>query len=73
MLDLCQLCSVPFVAIVDMEGKGQKFTSQELGVLKSLYDSCDADRTGRIHINQLPGLLTKLGKNDGSFLNKKES
>lgn len=41
---------------------GQKYSDEELGVLKSLFDSCDVERSGRIHINQLSGLLTRLGK-----------
>ena len=31
-----------------------------------MFDSCDYDRIGLIHINQLSGLLMKLGKNDGN-------
>jgi len=41
---------------------GQKYSDEELGVLRSLFDSCDVERGGRIHINQLSGLLSRLGK-----------
>lgn len=49
-----------------MEG-GQKYTAQERQVLQSLFASSDVDRTGKIHINQLPGLLAKLGKTEGKL------
>ena len=41
------------------------YSPEELSVLKSIFDSCDPEHTGFLHINQLPGLLSKLGKNDG--------
>ena len=41
------------------------YSAEELQVLKSIFDSCDPENTGKLHINQIPGLLTKLGKNDG--------
>ena len=34
-------------------------------VFKTVFDSCDGDRVGRIHINQLSGMLSKLGKSEG--------
>jgi Ca2+-binding EF-hand superfamily protein len=43
-----------------------KFTAQELAILRNLFDSVDLDRSGRIHVNQLPGLVSKLGKTQGS-------
>lgn len=36
-------------------------------VIQTVFDSCDYDRVGRIHINQLSGLLIKLGKTDGEL------
>lgn len=45
-----------------------QYTEEELSVLRSLFDSCDADRSGRIHINQLAGLLGRLGKGEGLIL-----
>jgi len=36
-------------------------------VIRTVFDSCDGDRVGRIHINQLSGLLMKLGKDDGEL------
>ena len=42
-----------------------KYTAQELAILRNLFDSVDLDRSGRIHINQLPGLVSKLGKTQG--------
>jgi hypothetical protein len=48
-------------------GGGYKYSREEVTALKSLFDSVDRDRTGRIHINQLPGLLSKLGKDEGTF------
>ena len=43
-----------------------KYSPQELSILRNLFDSVDLDRSGRIHVNQLPGLCTKLGKNQGA-------
>ena len=43
-----------------------KYTAQELAILRNLFDSVDVDRSGRIHINQLPGLVSKLGKTQGA-------
>jgi hypothetical protein len=43
------------------------YSAEELSVLKSIFDSCDPEHTGFLHINQLPGLLSKLGKNDGKL------
>lgn len=36
--------------------------------MKTLFDSCDEERVGSIHINQLPGLLGRLGKEEGKLL-----
>jgi Ca2+-binding EF-hand superfamily protein len=49
-------------------GTGYKYSREEITALKSLFDSCDRDRTGRIHINQLPGLLSKLGKDEDEII-----
>jgi hypothetical protein len=46
----------------------EKFSDEEIKVLRSLFDSCDTERSGRIHINQLPGLLAKLGKTDDEVI-----
>jgi len=43
-----------------------KYSAQELAILRSLFDSVDVDRSGKIHINQLPGLVSKLGKTQGT-------
>jgi len=45
----------------------QKYSDEELGVLRSLFDSCDVEHTGRILINQLSGLLSRLGKTEGKL------
>lgn len=37
-------------------------------VLRTLFDSCDTEATGLINMNQLPGLLVKLGKDEGEIL-----
>ena len=37
-------------------------------VLKNLFDSFDVNDAGVIHINQLPGLLVKIGKDGGVTL-----
>lgn len=47
--------------------EGYRFSQEELTALRTLFDSCDATRSGRIHINQLPGLLGKLGKDEGNI------
>lgn len=44
------------------EVDGKKFTQDEIIVLKTLFDSCDEEKKGGIHINQLPSLLAKLSK-----------
>jgi hypothetical protein len=36
-------------------------------VLKTLFDSCDDENCGSIHINQLPGLLVKIGKDESNI------
>jgi hypothetical protein len=35
-------------------------------VLKTLFDSCDDEAIGSIHVNRLPGLLVKIGKEESS-------
>jgi len=44
------------------------YSQEELAVIKTVFDSCDYDRVGRIHINQLSGLLMKLGKSDDDIV-----
>ena len=46
----------------------ERFSDEEIKVLRSLFDSCDTERSGRIHINQLPGVLQKLGKTDDEII-----
>ncbi len=46
----------------------QKYSDEELGVLRSLFDSCDIERSEYIHINQLAGLLSRLGKTEGMLI-----
>ena len=51
-----------------MSEGGYRYSREEITALKALFDSCDRERTGRIHINQLPGLLSKLGKEEGNVM-----
>lgn len=44
------------------------FSEEEERVVKTLFDSCDEENAGRIHINQLSGLLSNLGKNDDEII-----
>lgn len=44
------------------------FSEEEERVVRTLFDSCDEENAGRIHINQLSGLLSKLGKNDDEVI-----
>jgi hypothetical protein len=48
--------------------EGIRYSEEEISVIQTVFDSCDGDRVGRIHINQLGGLLMKLGKDDGEVL-----
>lgn len=50
-----------------------KYSEEELGVLRSLFDSSDVERIGRIHLNQLPGLLSRLGKSEEEIISITES
>lgn len=50
-----------------------QYGHEEIAILKSLFDTADTDRTGKIHINQLPGLLMKLGKNEDEIGNITEA
>ena len=54
----------PFlVRLLRMEQfQSNSYSDDELKVMRQLFISFDMDGTGRIHINQLPGLLAKLGK-----------
>ncbi len=45
-----------------------RYSNDELKVLRSLFDSCDSDGVGKIHINQLPSLLSKLGKTEDEII-----
>lgn len=55
-----------------MSEEGYRYSREEITALKALFDSCDRERTGRIHINQLPGLLSKLGKEEDEIVNVTE-
>lgn len=44
------------------------FLEEEITVIKTVFDSFDGDRVGRIHINQLPGLLSKLAKTEDDIV-----
>ena len=45
-----------------------RYSNDELKVLRSLFDSSDSDGVGKIHINQLPSLLSKLGKTEDEII-----
>jgi hypothetical protein len=45
-----------------------RYTNEELKVLRSLFDNSDSDGAGKIHINQLPVLLSKLGKSEDELI-----
>lgn len=49
------------------------YSQEELQVLRSIFDSCDPEGTGKLHINQIPGLLAKLGKNDEEIVDITEA
>lgn len=51
-----------------MEAAAAKFSEEELTVIRTVFNSCDGDKVGRIHVNQITSLLTKLGKSDGEFV-----
>ncbi len=46
----------------------KQYSNEELKVLRSLFDSCDSGGAGKIHINQLPVLLSKLGKTEDELI-----
>jgi hypothetical protein len=51
-----------------MDGTAHRqYTQEELAALKTLFDECDFENSGRIQINQLPLLLSRLGKSEGIF------
>jgi hypothetical protein len=56
-----------------MEKHQSSYTSEERAVLRSLFSSMDMDGTGKIHVNQVPSLLAKLGKGDQDVLNITEA
>lgn len=39
-----------------------RYSDEEVAILRDCFDKFDSDHTGKIHINQLPGLLNKIGK-----------
>lgn len=49
------------------------YSPDELNLLKNLFDTVDPERTGRIHINQLPVVLARLGKNEDEVVNITEA
>eukprot|EP01032_Pedospumella_encystans_P009737 gene9737-11443_t len=50
-----------------------RYSAEEISVIRTVFDSCDGDRVGRIHINQLSGLLMKLGKDDDEIVRLTET
>lgn len=44
-----------------------EYSSEELAAIKTLFESCDTEKRGKILINQLPGLLAKLKKNQAEI------
>jgi len=44
------------------------FSEDEISVIRTVFDSCDDDRHGKIHINQFPTFLTKLGRSEDEIL-----
>lgn len=44
------------------------FSQEEEKVIRTLFDSCDEEKIGKIHINQLSVLLKQLGKSDGEIV-----
>lgn len=42
--------------------ESEHFSAEEIGVIQTVFDSCDEDRVGKIHINQFPTFLTRLGR-----------
>lgn len=46
-----------------------RFSSEELSVLRSLFEASDFERNGLISVNQLPNILVKLGKSDDEIVN----
>lgn len=46
----------------------REYSEDEERVLKTLFDSCDDEGIGSINMNQLPGLLVKIGKDEGEVL-----
>jgi hypothetical protein len=50
-----------------------KYSVDERSVLKNLFDSYDLDTSGAIHINQLPGLLVKIGKDGAEVVSVTEA
>lgn len=45
--------------------EGPRYSDDEVKVLRSIFDACDPEKTGKIHINQLPGFLSRVGKSEG--------
>lgn len=44
------------------------FGPEELSVMQQVFKSCDEERVGRIHINQMPTFLTKMGKTEDEIV-----
>lgn len=53
--------------------EGPRYSEEEVKVLRSLFDTFDPERSGKIHINQLPGLLARIGKNQEDVINITEA
>eukprot|EP01031_Cornospumella_fuschlensis_P037068 gene37068-44989_t len=46
----------------------ENFGEDEINVIRTIFDSFDVEREGRIHINQISSLLHKLGKKDDDMV-----
>jgi len=42
----------------------QRYSADDISLLRDVFDTADAEQSGYILINQLPGLLSKLGKSE---------
>ena len=59
--------------LVNHSTMSNRFSNEELKVLRSLFDSCDTEGAGKIHINQFPGLLSKVGKTEDEIISITEA
>jgi hypothetical protein len=57
---------------MEKQYQSASYSADELKVMRQLFMSFDHDGSGMIHINQLPGLLGKLGKTDDEVVSMTE-